>query len=283
MLLLLACAAPTEGESGESGPADTAFDSAAPESVTPVWGLTEVEAVIAGDLADERPSPQPVLRGYAMLLQHASPGCPSFEDPNRGNWQGWATIIGETCYSEDGWGWFGLTQASGVCDLDPEGTSVLGLGVVASFEVTSPEGVSYVGGGTFLSECLWTSSGGSCDEQITGTFHFPGAEVAWLSEGIEAAVYSRSTWEGDDWAVTLTGGAELGAGDIALDAVVLTPSGVSGGLSVRDPTGYWHELELGPDGCGTLTFAGVEEGTVCPDFSAWLVPPAPLEEFCSGS
>lgn len=53
----------------------------------------------------------------------------------------------------------------------------------------------------------------------------------------------------------------------------------TGTISVRDAAGDWLDLEFGEncDGCADVMRAGVAVGTVCPDMSALLNPPAAME------
>ncbi|HNC97997.1 MAG TPA: hypothetical protein PKW90_17840, partial [Myxococcota bacterium] len=50
-----------------------------------------------------------------------------------------------------------------------------------------------------------------------------------------------------------------------------------GSMSLRDPSGYWYQIDFDPgcSGCGTLLWGEEELGQVCPDLAGALERLAP--------
>jgi hypothetical protein len=283
LLLGFACSTGSEGPPTDSSPGETASGDTGEsgEDVgAPEWDPEQVAGFLSSQLARRMPEPRPAIEAYNELLSHAEPGCPTFERADTIGWIGWAGVYGTTCTTSEGWQWFGLAQAGAGCELDSVGVSMLDFGQVASYLITSPTGEVNEGGGSFGQRCEWTSAAGTCSGWFTGSFTYPIASD-WLAEGAEGAVFVESSWEGETFRVELDGGMGYQAGTLGFDALVLSPEGVSGGIAVRDPGGYWHELPLDSDGCGNLGWRGQDEGRVCLDFSGWLSPPDPGAVLCS--
>jgi hypothetical protein len=223
------------------------------------------------------------------MMSHRSGNCPRLERDDREDWSTWFGGQDpvnhpevESCTTPDGWEFYGLSITGRACVTREDGPFTVEFGLLASYLVTSPEGLVSQGGGSNVQTCTWEGESGTCTSQITGEFRF-GAESGWVGEGIDASLVTEGAWNGDDWTLTVDGGAGFEAGDVFFEALALTPAGASGKVSLRDPTGFWHEVALDADGCGDVTWRGAPSGRICPDFSAWLTPPDTLADLCEGA
>lgn len=274
-LLWLAGCAPLEAPDAPADSAATVVDVGEPD-----WSREVVAAFLEDRLARLRPDSEPIVLAYDTLMGHREFGCPLAEVATLAHWVTWANDSSGVCTTDAGWTWFGLADGHAYCELDDTGTSLVDIGALVSFDVYGPAGEHDFAGGTFGQSCVWTAEAGECEGWLTGSFLFS-MESDWLAEGIEASVFILDTWEGDAHTILLDGGAGYGEGDIAFQSLTLSDAGSEGGLSVRDPTGYWHELDVDADGCGNLTWRGLDEGTLCLDFSTWSLPLGRAEYVCS--
>ena len=280
-LLLVACSAetePTESPAGEDG--RVFVDTGEPEA--PALQLAEVGAFLNGRFAETAPSAGSMAVAYTELMGHRTLTCPKAEYATLKTWVVWAAE-GEDCTTEDGWVFSGLANAQGACEKIDGGTMV-DVGVLASFQVTDPDGLLFYGGGSFNQRCEWTDAEGWCDGALTGAFGY-GAVEGWLGEGIDSSVFVTDTWVGEDHELTYSGGLGFADGDVTFQELVVNAQGATGGLSVRDPTGYWHELEFAENGggCGQLRWRGQPEGELCLDLSVWRAPIERVESTCPTS
>jgi hypothetical protein len=236
---LLACAGPVPRDSGD--PADTA--PPVEVDVTPTW--TAEEALAAAQSALDLALPDPALARdtYLRLVEEGQDA----DCPGSLNFNG-ADPLG--CESDRGYVYAGLSTWQ---EEPGEHWSVSG-----DFEIRTPEGQAFHGGGIIRHG---RSEDGGIVE-IEGTWIFDGSD-GWLDPGLSGT-----------WTIEINGGRFATEGGITVEGVALHFDAVAGSTSggdlvgtfeVRDPVGAWWYLDLGPDGCGDLRFAGELEGEGCLD------------------
>lgn len=248
----------------------------------PTWSAEEVLAQLDAALAWGIADMPTIGETYAEFMEHREPTCPSMEDPDSttiyGVWQS------NACVTEEGWIYDGLAMYSGGCEGPEDNQEQPGQGyeeggMLAQFQLTDPDGLVFLGGGSAVHSCRWYEDGsGTCFDQLGGTFAYAGAE-GWLATGVEASLFVDHVWGGEQGRVTtLVGGVGYPALDLSFQDVVLDwdacegrPTGV---LRLRDPTTYWHELHFADDcsGCATMTWRDLDEGEHCYDLAAAVRP-----------
>lgn len=240
MLALLACSPP-----GDPAPVDTG--AAAFVALTPVW--TPDEVVLVLDNLREPPAPSEALSAYLGLLAAGDASCPGSSSQLGG-----ADLRG--CTSATGYSYAGIASYART-----DGGWIL----TGDFDITTPEGQRFVGGGA-ISESVDATGGWS--SRWSGTWSFEGAD-GWLDPGV-------STWwsqsAGAGWGQADDG---LGNGqDLWFEALRSDPSrcdGLSGAVEVRDPSGGWWRVDHGTcAACGALSFEGQDQGEACTHLGDWL-------------
>lgn len=219
-----------------------------PVPATPV--LTEqavvdqVQDVLAiGQIA----SPVAVLDRHMDWLRRADRrGCPihidgpSFIAP----WEG--------CVTPEGWTFSGLAEFSGDQPNFREGS----FDLLGDYSLISNQGHTFDAGGS----AVVVREPGRVEFELNGTWADT-LVTGWVSE----------------WSGALTGAAEpdhlwldgsYGVGDRALlfDGLELDGDCATGGIWVREDAG-WHVLALDDCSCGSWTFAGQDQGSVCVDLA----------------
>lgn len=253
-------------EFGPLEPALTAEEAIAEMERALSWGL--VDAVSIFDV-------------YVSFLNQRDSDCPPMENKNAQGYSGvWATIEGETCTATTGYSYFGLAlffEEIQVSGDEFEGqvftTDRWGYSMVASYELTDPDGYSFVGGGTAIHSWeLLEDESIQWDAFIGGTFSYPPAG-GWLGEGIDASLFMNGTLINGRRQASLQGGIGYPGVDISFeeftyDSDVGHPQGI---FRLRDSTDYWFSIELDADGCGPMTWRHLDLGEQCIDLTPAIV------------
>ena len=239
---------------------DTAGGDEVPKAA-PSLTVQEVGQLIEEKFLSRIPEPFSLRDSYLSMLQGAGFECPDLQGNSFGH---------QDCVSEQGYHFYGLAFYG-------DGTEVWGeegyhCEMQASFELTNPEGQTFIAGGGFGYEGIRDSEGGSSWMAfIQGTFSFPGA-TGWLREGASSALLIVGTHKYDDWEIEMSGG--VGDKDYYLyfqDVNVTSGScgHHTGSIGLRDPNGgwYWWEKTDSCEDCGELFFNSQEMGTLCLDMS----------------
>lgn len=286
MLLLLACAAPSDDSSTpvESSPVETAADplpwdwqgeDAPPGELDPA-ALEEALAVVLARLPEA--DPIRLFEVYFQLLSGATGTCPSI-DASTGQiyWEG-------DCSSERGFVFSGWALANwGHNARDTEGRTCADLAFYYGFaRITDPEGYALDAWGTAsYGDCVDGDGVRSIEAAIDGDFWDPGVYDAWLAEHHPLEVYWTASEVAGARSLLLEGGYREVTDDVyavwldglpfAADAACPTePDGV---VRLWDPAGGAYEVTFDGstscDGCGVATSAGVTLGSVCADFTGY--------------
>lgn len=249
----------------DAAPADTGWGPAAPD-----WDAAEVSARLATLATLGIPEPGAITTAYEEILAHGEPECPLFEDglDHEGTDGFWAQDD-RVCTTADGYSFAGLATYA----LDCEG-SALELEVLASWELGTPTGETFVGGGNLHESCTYAGDDVACTAMVGGSYAWPGRE-GWLGAGADASLDLDVAWSGGARTVGARGGVGIGGVYVSFDELVLDDAGcVGGGLLVRDPSGWWHTLAMDGrcDGCGALSWRGEALGEACVDLVGWFLP-----------
>ena len=136
--------------------ADSSTPDAAPEPyieidtpVEPAWNPDELEEVLEAALATGIPDVLTLREHYRDFMLRGQTDCPLYENQNHESWVGvWAS----ECTTDDGTEFFGTALYQEYhSDVAEEGEEYrFDMGMVASFELTDPDGSVFVGGGGFI-------------------------------------------------------------------------------------------------------------------------------------
>ena len=257
-------------DSGE----EAAWEATGPDS--PTWDSVEAirtEQAFATDMVD----PEDVIAAYKEVFAHRSPGCPDTEDPDQVGANGvWFT---RGCTAEDGSTFEGQGIFADVCAMEDDGGGPApqrDVGLLAQFEMSDPAGQSFLGGGGMSLRCSRKADGsGLCYTEFGGSYTWEGG-TGWIRGGADVSLIVEHSWSEEERWTRLQGGVGLPDLDVAFDDVFIDHKACAGKptgtLRVRDPSGWWHELTYAEDcsGCGTLSWHGQDEGTVCLDLGVYL-------------
>lgn len=228
---------PSPGEGGSAWP------GSAPEAT---WTSEQVTQALQIALSDP-PHPYAALERVQEWMQHVEPGCPSFVGLSAfgAPWEG--------CTTAEGWTWSGLAEAQG--RLDPEDR--LPFSLLGDFDLSSPDGHTFTGGGRAEVAAL----PGTTWMQLTGTWRDSSATgfVQDWSGSMELEVGPEQLRLHGSSSV---GGLWWSAEDLIWSAACEDPVGA---LSVREPEGAWHRVELECGGCGAHSVEGEVVDKLCLD------------------
>lgn len=275
LLLLLACgSAPCPAGSHAAADGLCHLDEAAAppddasglDAGSPVWSGDEALAQVEAALGHGLPDVILLRDRYIEGISHIDPVCPMRESEA-------ATFVNglwfDDCYSEQGFHYDGL----GIFEEQHKQTSWYVNGV-ANFEITTPQGAVFAGGGEFALDLQATDTGTVWTSKVGGIYHEDG-NADWLGEDGEAGLYVEGIWsDGQAW-VSLDGGVGFAGVDLAFRDLrydeAVCPNTAQGALLVRDPGGHWFRLDVEDcSGCGTLSWHDKELGPAC--FPEALVP-----------
>ena len=271
-LALLACVAsdcPEGSTLGEDGLCylDTAAlpDTAAPAApaaptLSEAAAIEALQRVLAGGL----PEPMGLAASYDVVLTSSGDTtCPIVNPPSEegsvgGVWAG-------ACTASTGWAFSGQSLYL-LTTEDDAGVQSLTLEMASSFEMISPEGAVFLGGGEVAFSHISTGTAVSYTGHIGGLYSYPGASN-WLSSVSSAALLYEGSRDDFGSRLVLDGG--VGAGEQIIDFIDLTvdttvcDGAPSGEIGIRDSTGLWYELTLECSSCGTLSWLGTSLSEHC--------------------
>ncbi|MCP4807603.1 MAG: hypothetical protein GY913_10245 [Proteobacteria bacterium] len=264
LLLLLACSdeEPTR-ERPDLTPVDDTPWTAEPPS--PTWSAAQVEAVLQAAIDGGVPEPIAIRDAYLGLFDdHADGVCPSGTDYSLpGDYQ--------ACTTEDGAVFYGHAEYEPVDNTHERGFYLLG-----DCYIIDPDGDRFEGAGelqvTIFEEGDWTI----VESMVMGTWGYPAAG-GFLEQDNASAMFIIASTEASGSDLYLDG--TMGNADAALSFELLVDTRpcdhqLTGTVSVREPSGYWHTITFVQDcdGCGDVVFADDQElGQICVD-------PTPLVE-----
>jgi len=239
---------------------DTSVDEGV-SHVEPSLTVQEVGQLIGANFLSRIPEPFSLRDAYLTFLQGADPVCPNRQGNSFGH---------QDCMSESGHHFYGLAFYG-------DGTDVWGeegyhCEMQASFELTNPNGETFIAGGGFGYEGIRAGEDGtSWMAFIQGTFSFPGAN-GWLKEGATAGLAVYGSHQGSDWEMEMLGGVGDDAYYLYFEDVTVTSGSCghhSGSIGLRDPNGgwYWWVKSDQCEECGDLYFNEQSLGSLCLDIS----------------
>ncbi len=234
-------------------------------TATPVWGPAEIETAIQTALIRGFPNVWELHDGYFDMLAHGDEFCPGHETYIDDTW-----LYG--CTAQSGYWFAGVSEywyEEQHLDLADLTTWV----IAGDFEFRDDQGRSLmVGGGVAAQHWreLDTGTAGWFTE-IQGTWIDQSSET-WLEEGVSGAVEITLIHSESDDEIWMSGAVGFSGIQLYANQLQLQQScdwGMAGDLSIRDPSGAWHEIEFGHQctPCGKASFAGQPEGDVCPDLT----------------
>jgi hypothetical protein len=260
-------------ETADEAPESADLDRPAAQ---PSWGPDEVEAAIKDGLVDGFPDVWSQRDGYFDMLAHGDARCPGHEDYIDDTW-----LYG--CTADSGY-WFEGISEYFTMDQTTDEAVYKSWVIAGDFEFRDAHGRALtVGGGTMVEE--WHQLDNSRSEWLT---EFQGTWIdqsgdGWLTEGVSGSTQVHLTLSPEDAQIQIIGAAGFSGIHLYAERLQLRRScdwGMSGDLSIRDPSGGWHKIDLGPSctRCGELSFEGESLGEVCPDLSKLVETFLPIME-----
>ena len=272
----VACVGPVETPADSAPEQDTAGAHLAIDPPHQALQLTAEEALatVEETLAEGLPDVLNLHALYEDVMRHrelGDPGCPVYENadstgPN-GNW------FDRGCTTTEGWTYFGNATALHIIGINPDGYPIDAVGSSASFQVTDPNGATFVGGGGYNLDRLLIEDGRlSLFGTFGGTYAYPGVE-GWLHDGVEVSLFFDGELNHNGVGDTpgqlrIDGGVGRAEGQISFRELIVERGEtmlLSGQIDLRDPSGYWFHLALegSERPCGTLSAEGLEDQDVC--------------------
>jgi hypothetical protein len=250
----------------------------------PSWGPDEVETAIKDGLVDGFPDVWSQRDGYFDMLAHGDARCPGHEDYIDDTW-----LYG--CTADSGYWFEGISEHFLIDPVDLPSRELRkydsvyqGWVITGDFEFRDVQGRALrVGGDIMAAKSLQLTPGTS--EWITG---FRGTWIdesgdGWLTEGVSGAIQVDLSLSPEDAQIDISGAVGFSGIHLYSEQLQLLRScdwGMSGDLSIRDPSGGWHRIDFGPScsPCGELSFEGEPLGEVCPDLSKLVETFLPIME-----
>ena len=110
---------------------------------TPTYSLDEMESILSQLQSGGLPHPLRVLELYGHFMEQRSGTCPQLENPNADDWMG---VWDDDCSTSSGHHYFG-TALYGADQISDEHIDVWIFNILCSFELSDPQGETFVGGG----------------------------------------------------------------------------------------------------------------------------------------
>lgn len=273
---LIACAGSTEAPGDDAPEQDSAGVHPAIDPPHQALQLTPEEALatVEETLAEGLPDVLSLHALYEEVMGHrelGDPGCPAYEDPTStgpgGNW------FDRGCTTAEGWTYFGNAVTLHIIGINPDGYPIDAVGSSASFQITDPNGLTFVGGGGYNLDRLLIGDGRmSLIGTFGGTYAYPGVE-GWLHDGVEVSLFFDGELNHQGLGDTpgqlrIDGGIGRASGQLSFRELIVERGEtmrLSGQLDLRDPSGYWFHLALegSERPCGALWAEGLDEREVC--------------------
>jgi hypothetical protein len=263
MLLSAACTAPPSEEDSVLPPAEESGGAEVILRPDPAWTAEEVDAQLSTLLTWGLPWPTTVLDAMPTLMAGSDGTCPQMNGANMESLMG--------CTSQAGWYYQGVS----IYSEQPSGWVLMG-----DFYGVDLQGNRAVGGGMIG---LQQQQQGNAAVQVaffTGTWGYPPVQ-GWLGQTPSASLWIEQAEEGGQRQARIFGGYGIDGIYASFDQVTLSSErcggAPQGSMSLRDPSGYWYQINFDPgcSGCGTLLWGEEELGQVCPDLAGALERLAP--------
>lgn len=307
--LAVACGDPDPG-SAAAGPDGVASEEDRPTTYTyepDDGGGAAFDAAVLEEALDDLftrlpfVTAEPMLEGYASVMDRASSGCPTWSEVD-GNvfWYGY-------CTSEDGsyWDGYSFFNVYSAFDLFGDGSAWDAEVLSGAATVRSGAEVFHVGGSLAQGQGVGPDGSDRWVTQTLGSFALGGEAAAdtWVEQGVVPSVllyairyngvdggpegqlfYANGSVRGVSDAVSAFHLGGLQAGPTALGfGCALEPFGT---LEIRDHSGTWYTLDFDYtdegvyegtcDGCGAAYVGAEYQGEVCTDTSVlWSWEGAP--------
>ena len=283
-LLFFSCTAPCpegslRGDDGLCYLVDEEPDPTVPEfgplepELSPDEAVEKMEQALSWGLVDGIT----IFDVYVSFLSNRDADCPPGESEDIEGYGGvWATVIGESCTADTGYTFLGLSLFYEELvfageKLGKTGTLATedrwGYSMVASYELTDPEGFSFIGGGSSIHSWAQQEDGAiAWNSFIGGTFSYSPAG-GWMGDGIDASLFMDGSLVDGRRIANMQGGVGYSGADISFEALTYD-SDVGypvGTFRLRDATNYWFSIELGEGGCGPMTWRHLNLGEQCVD------------------
>ncbi|MEC7986071.1 MAG: hypothetical protein VX278_12985 [Myxococcota bacterium] len=247
LFLLLSCTEPIEEVEPK---ADTGFGPESPE-----LDAATLEERTQAALELGLPSPIRARNLYESFLTQRENNCPSMENQSSGTWQG---VWFDDCTTNGGYHFWGTA----LFFEDKEET--WSIEAMASFELTDPEGYTFIGGGEY--ELDWVPNQ-SWFFRIGGTFHYV-PYGGWFAQRAETSLFLNAVWENGNMDAVLNGGAGYENIEIYFNHVRLADSVCNGlpqgEILIRDTSTYWFSLTLADcSPCGEPEWRGRRFESIC--------------------
>ena len=248
------------------------MDTSEPEPISfpeAVWSVKDMREKLNHTLMGGFPDAISLRNIYADLLQNRDSSCPNFI--NSSSWTGtWEA----NCQTSSGSSYSGTGTL-----VEFFGTELpYDMSLHASFELKAHDGAAWAGGGlsSFVhslhnGEETWIHDiGGSHQYQPTDTLP---SEKRWM-EQFAASVKTEMNIRNGEHSLLVTGGLQLLDGledssftTLHFDHLDWRPEycqSPEGSLKVRDPSGYWYDIQLKcQKRCGTIVWFSEEVGRYC--------------------
>lgn len=257
---------PAGGAADDTGTSGTLPDVAL-EEPAPTWSAAEVEAHLQATLALGLPAPATPRDAYLALMAAGDEVCPGDSH------QILDTYL-QGCTATSGVWYAGISEW-----IEEHQDLVFGKGsfrldlwaLLGDFEIVDAEGQQFHSGGHVAAWTGQTETSRFWGGEIAGTWLWEGHE-GWLSEEVSASLsYDGYQFGEHPRTLTAQGGVTWHGTSLHFDELVFSeacPDHPGGVLSVRDPVGSWHRLELTEcEPCAEVVFAeGEVLGEACLDF-----------------
>jgi len=253
-------------------PSDEETEPTPPEVDRPAaeaqWGPAEIEAAIETALGDGFPDVWTLHDIYMEMLSHGDETCPGHETYIDDTW-----LYG--CTADSGY-WFAGVSEYWLRSQTLETAEIESWVIAGDFEFRDPQGHSLAVGGGITAK-YWReldSPSTGYFTQIQGTWIREGGG-GWLEEGVSGSIETTMTHSETDDEIWLSGAVGFSGIQLYTSQLQTARScdwGLTGALSVRDPSGAWHEIVFGHEcgRCGMASFQGEPIGEVCPDLSGMV-------------
>lgn len=231
----------------------------------PTWSAAELTELLTEAFAGGLPEPFGPRDLYVAMFEHADGDCPTSPLPYHlpGDYEG--------CTTADGTYFFGHGEYQEGVQADALDSFYL----LGDFYILDPEGQRFDGAGEVLYSV--EEAEGEADALfalfLSGTWGY-GGSAGWMAEPTSVSLTVYGVQAGDRALGSLEGSADLAGRhlffeDLSFDPGLCEDAPIRGSLQVRDPSGYWYDLDFSEacTGCAPLTWVdGSSLGEVCPDF-----------------
>lgn len=206
---------------------------------------TNIEIQVQELISLGLPHPLRILDMYNFFMEQRSSSCPSLENPNAQNWMG---VWDDDCSTPEGNHYYG-TALYGSDMISDEYIDVWLFNILCSFELTDPQGETFVGGGEIEYKRERENGNTYLEARVNGSFSYPPADD-WLSKDSHSSLFISGSIQDDLLYMSLYGGFSAHNTAIFFDQLALFEADcgytLSGKMEIRDSSGYWRKAEFFP-------------------------------------